>query len=206
MRTTVSKRGVRGGKRPDTNQMKEWLAKGQQVTCLGIVRKFPGETSHFEIHQEDERVEVLVDVELSPSQTRIMCRLGFGNDKIFKIPRVDTEVAVLIPYDPQSLIKDPLDYEGIIVGVLDVAIPAELADDDTTLVYASNIKIGDNTASPLATKADIDALISTVNTLITAYNSHVHTGVTTGAGSSGPTASTASSAANSTGTQKTKAT
>lgn len=140
-KTKVSRRGVKGGKRPDTQQMKEWLAKGHMVTSLGVVRKFPEHDSHFEINTEDGRTEVLVDVELVPSSTRVMCRLGFGHDQIFKIPRVDQEVAVLIPFDPQSLIKDPLDFDPIIVGVLDVAIPSQLDDDDITVIATPRVKI-----------------------------------------------------------------
>jgi hypothetical protein len=118
--------------------MKAWLAQGHMVTSLGVVRKFPEHGSHFEISTENGRKEVLVDVELVPSGTRVLCRLGFGNDQNFKIPRVDQEVAVLLPFDPQSLIKDPLDFEPIIVGVLDVAIPSELTGDGDHVMKSSN--------------------------------------------------------------------
>lgn len=141
MRSSVSKRGVRGGKRLDVNQLKALIANTPLVTSLGVVRQFPGESSHFEISTENGTNEILVDVELIPSQTRVQCRLGFGNDGVYRIPRVNSEVAVLIPYDPQSLIKDSLDFEPIIVGVLDTNAPAQLDGDDVVVVEAARVRI-----------------------------------------------------------------
>lgn len=111
------------------------------TTSLAVVRKFPGETSHFEIDTENGTNEILVDVELIPSGTRTLCRLGFGNDGVYRIPRENTEVAVLVPYDSSSLIKDSLDYEGIIVGVLDTSAPAELNGDDIVVVEATRVHV-----------------------------------------------------------------
>jgi hypothetical protein len=149
MRSTVSKRGVRGGKRVDTAQLKDWLSKGEIVTSLGVVRKFDDQSSHFEVSTENGSREILVDVELVPSGTRVTCRLGFGGQGVYRIPQVNTEVAVLIPFDPQSLIKDSLDFEPIIVGSLDVAAPSQLDNDDIVVissarvhVYSDNILLG----------------------------------------------------------------
>ncbi|HEY6018425.1 MAG TPA: hypothetical protein VIY48_00540 [Candidatus Paceibacterota bacterium] len=149
MRSTVSKRGVRGGKRVDTAQLKDWLSKGEIVTSLGVVRKFEDQSSHFEVSAENGSREILVDVELVPSGSRVTCRLGFGGNGVYKIPPVDTEVAVLIPFDPQSLVKDSLDFEPIIVGTLDVNAPTQLDNDDIVVissarvhVYSDNILLG----------------------------------------------------------------
>lgn len=149
MRSTVSKRGVRGGKRADTGQIKDWLSKGEMVTAMGVVRKFDNQTSHFQVSAENGSQEILVDVELIPSGTRVTCRLGFGGQGVYRIPQVDTEVAVLIPYDPNSLIKDSLDYDPIIVGSLDLNTPAQLNSDDIVVissarvhVYSDNILLG----------------------------------------------------------------
>jgi hypothetical protein len=136
VKSTVTKRGVRGAKRADTNQLKDWLSNQQLVTSLGVVRKFSGESSHYEISVENGEREILVDVELIPSGTRVQCRLGFGNDGVYRIPRENAEVAVLIPYDPQSLIKDSLDFEPIIVGVLDTEAPSALTGDDIVVISA----------------------------------------------------------------------
>lgn len=178
MKTTVGRRGVKGGKRLDANQFRDLLSKGQQVTCLGVVRKFPDHDSHFEINTENGSKEILVDVELIPSQTRVLCRLGFGNDQHFKIPRVDQEVAVLCPYDPQSLIKDPLDFEPIIVGVLDVNVPSEITGDGDHIIKGSNkvtidaptVTCGAEAGSEKALKGD--TFLSALNTLITALSTY----------------------------------
>jgi len=149
MRSTVSKRGVRGGKRADTSQIKDWLGKGEMVTSLGVVRKFDNQDSHFQVSTENGSQEILVDVELIPSGTRVTCRLGFGGQGVYRIPQVDTEVAVLIPYDPNSLIKDSLDYEPIIVASVELNTPSQLNDDDIVVissarvhVYSDNILLG----------------------------------------------------------------
>jgi len=117
------------------------MASQQLVTSLGVVRKFSGETSHFEVDTENGTNEILVDVELIPSGTRCACRLGFGNDGVYRIPRVNSEVAVLVPYDPSSLIKDSLDFEPIIVGVLNVSAPSQLNGDDIVVVEATKVHI-----------------------------------------------------------------
>lgn len=154
MRSTVSKRGVRGGKRLDVNQLRDLIAKMPMVTALGVVRKFPGETSHFEVSTENGTNEILVDVELIPSGERVQCRLGFGNDGVYRIPRVNSEVAVMLPFSPQSLIKDSLDFEPIIVGVVNTDAHSDLTDDETVVIEANKVivvsgdtKIGSSAAT-----------------------------------------------------------
>lgn len=154
-----SKRGKQGAKRADTNILREMLGGQQTVTSLGVVRKFPGESSHFEFSDENGEREVLVDVELIPSGERVQCRLGFGNDGVYRIPRVNQEVAVLLPYHDSSLIKDPMDFEPIIVGVIDTESPSTLDGDDIVIVKAPRVHVMNNgTPVELATKADVQAL------------------------------------------------
>lgn len=117
------------------------IGQQQMTTSLGVVRKFPEHASHFEIDTENGTNEIMVDVELIPSGTRVLCRLGFGNDGVYRIPRVGSEVAVLVPYDSSSLIKDSLDYEAIIVGVLNVNAPSALTSDDTIVIEAVKVRI-----------------------------------------------------------------
>lgn len=163
-----SKRGKQGAKRADTNILREMLGGQQTVTSLGVVRKFPGETSHFEFSDENGEREVLVDVELIPSGERVQCRLGFGNDGIYRIPRVNQEVAVLLPYHDSSLIKDPMDFEPIIVGVIDTEAPEELDGDDIVVIKAPKVHIF-NSGSPveLATKADVEDLADYIQNTMT---------------------------------------
>lgn len=135
------RRARRGAKRPDTQAMKAWISSQQLTTSLGVVRLFPGETSHFEIDTDNGTNEILVDVELIPSGERAACRLGFGNDGVYRIPRVNSEVAVLLPFEPSSLIKDPLDFGAIIVAVLDNNAPAQLNGDDIVVVEATKVHV-----------------------------------------------------------------
>lgn len=145
------------------------------TTYLGVVRKFPGETSHYEILiDENGNRDIMVDVELVPRSERVLCRMGFGHDQIFKIPRVNQEVAVLVPSARGALIADELDFDPIIVGVLDTNQPAELDGDDVVVITAprvimlsNTIQLGEN-AEPLATKADVQAVRD-------ALNGHAHT-------------------------------
>lgn len=155
----------------DTQLLRSMIGGQQMTTSLGVVRKFPGETSHFDIDTENGTGEILVDVELIPSGERVLCRLGFGSDGVYKIPSVNAEVAVLVPYAPSSLIKDSLDYGAIIVGVLDNNAPSQLNGDDIVVIKATrvhlvsdDIKLGDTASDPIVRKSDLDAVITTVNT------------------------------------------
>lgn len=112
------------------------------TTALGVVRKFPGEDSHFEIQIDDDgKREIMVDVELMPRSEKLFCRLGFGQDQIYKIPRVGQEVAVLIPFTRDSLVKDELDSDGFIVAILDTDVPADLDGDDIIVINSPRVKV-----------------------------------------------------------------
>lgn len=203
----ASKRARMGGKRMDFATQRAALGQQQMTSALGIVRQFPGEQSHFEISTENGTNEILVDIELIPSGTRTLARVGFGTDGMYRIPRVGQEVAVLIPYDSSSLIKDSMDYEPIIIGVLDTDAPAELVDATTVIKAPSVIVIADHVQvkSPdiklsqadgsgtdkLARKSDVDSVITRVNSFVTLFNTHVHSGVQTGGGISGASTSSA---------------
>lgn len=178
----MSRHGKQGAKRPDANTLRAWIGNQQMTTSLGVVRKFPGESSHFEVDTENGSNDILVDVELIPSGTRTAARLGFGNDGVYRIPREDTEVAVLIPYDPSSLIRDSLDYGAIIVGVLNSNAPSELDADDVVViesdkvtVISGTIKLGSNSASQKAVKGNVyrsaeDSWFTALNALATALS------------------------------------
>lgn len=169
-RTNRSGKGV--GKGLDLTELRKLVKRMvPMATALGVVRKFPGEESHYEIQIDSETGarEVMVDVELMPSSERVFCRLGFGSDQVYKIPRVDQEVAVLIPFSRNSLIQDELDFDPVIVAVLDTEVPEELDSDDVyvitsprVIVISDSIQLGAN-AEPLATLADVQALRTTFN-------------------------------------------
>lgn len=128
-------------KRVDRQIVREAFANRSLVSALGVVRKFPGEESHVEISDEAGTREVLIDVELMPHGERIQCRLAYGSDGCYRIPRQGQEVAVLLPMDPQSLVKDELDGTAFIVGVLDTNAPEDL-DEDTAVLEAPAIHLG----------------------------------------------------------------
>jgi len=107
-----------------------------------------------------------MEVELVPSGTRVTCRLGFGNDGVYRIPRVNSEVAVLLPYDPSSMIKDPFDFDPIIVGVLNTEAPAQLTDDTRIILDATEIDAGGT--AMLALKQDVADLKSAISTALNA--------------------------------------
>ena len=127
-------------------------ANTPMATALGVVRLFPGEDSHFDIDLDPEtgQREVLVDVELMPRSERVLCRLGFGGDGIYRIPRVDQEVAVLIPTDKNSLIQDELDGFAIIVAVLDTSVPNAVDGDDIVVISSDRVRV-------IATQAVIES-------------------------------------------------
>lgn len=144
----ITRKNRKSVKRADRAIIREAFANRTLVSALGVVRKFPGEESHFEISTENGSREILVDVELMPHQERIQCRLAYGSDGVYKIPRVDTEVAVLIPMDPQSLVKDELDGQGFIVGIMDTEAPADL-DEGTAVLEAPAINLGAGAIEPV---------------------------------------------------------
>lgn len=189
-----SPRALQGARRVDIQALRGAISAQETTTSLGIVRLFPGEDSHFIVSTENGSREILVDVELIPSGTRVTCRLGFGGDGIFRIPRVNQEVAVLLPYESNSLIRDPMDGGPIIVGILDTEAPSQLVDDQIVVLSATkvhvlsdDVRLGDTASDPVARKSDVDALVNKLNSLIGKYDSHAHGGVTTGGGVSGPT-------------------
>lgn len=168
----MARRGHQGGARLDKSVLRRMVQENLPMsTSLGVVRKFPGEDSHFEIIVDPDtgNREIMVDVELIPRSERVLCRLGFGGDQVYKIPRVDQEVAILIPGSRNSLVQDELEMDPIIVATLDAA-PAELDNDDVVvissprvIVLADSIQLGAG-ASPLATLADVDTLRDEFNT------------------------------------------
>ncbi len=181
----------RAVKRADPGVIREAFSDRTMTSALGVVRKFPGEDSHYEISDENGSREILVDVELMPNRERVLCRLGFGNDGVYRIPRVNQEVAVLIPSSPQSLVKDPLDDHPIIIGVLDTEAPAELEDDDTIIIKSAKVvvisddtRIGSDGASDkVVRKSDLDTVVSDINARLTG---HTHLGVPHASTTTGP--------------------
>lgn len=189
MRTHKSRRAVRSSKQLDESAMRAWLAKMQpSTTALGVVRQFPGEASHFDIDIDPDtgKQTIYVDVEIVPSSERVFCKLGWGQDQVYKIPRVNQEVAVLIPSSSNSLIKDGLDFDPIIVGILDQDVPAELDGDDVIVITAPRVIM---TGQSLIQLAGTDSLAK--HSELVALRDYIQTQLTlpVSAGVAGPVAS-----------------
>ncbi len=105
----ASKRGKTGPKRLDIGEMRQALRDRRVWTGLGVVRQFPGESSHYE-ELTGEDADLLVDVELMPNGERVLCRTAWTYGA-WSIPPVGAEVAVLIP-------EGDFDADPIIVAVL----------------------------------------------------------------------------------------
>lgn len=106
--------------------------------------------------------------------------------------------------DPKTTRHHHISDSIALVG-LAPAYKATAANADATILEGSDIRLGDDTAVALATKADVQALRDHVNTFITTiYNSHVHGGVATGGGSSSPPGVSGTSPGNPSGTSKVK--
>jgi hypothetical protein len=165
----MRKRGAQGGARLDRSELRRMVLENTPMqTALGIVRLFPGESSHFEIqiNSDTGQREVLVDVELIPRSEKVLCRLGFGQDTIYRIPRVNQEVAVLIPMEKNSLVADELDGNPIIVAILDSGIPDALDSDDIVVIdsprvkiHSPDVEISDNGGGPQITVDSNAAII-----------------------------------------------
>jgi hypothetical protein len=114
-------------------QIRQSMRDGKAWTGLGVVRQFPGESSHFDI----EGAEVLVDVELVPNGERILCRLAAaGGGGYWTIPAIGEEVAVVIP-------EGDVEADPVIVGTLSDA-PAGVAVDRVVIVRAGVRVLADN--------------------------------------------------------------
>lgn len=124
-----SKRRRARGKAIDMAQVKSALRDGKAWTSLGVVRQFPGESSHFEIDGDD----VLVDVELVPSNERVLCRLAAaGGGGFWTVPAVGEEVAVLVP-------EGDIEADPIILGTFSTP-PGDVAVD-RIIITRGEVKI-----------------------------------------------------------------
>ncbi|MCP3669516.1 MAG: hypothetical protein GY814_03595 [Gammaproteobacteria bacterium] len=149
------KRTHKAVKRPDLSGLKEAMKDGRAWCRLGIVLADDGEKPHF----ETVGGEVLVDVELQPSEEEITCvvssPVGGSGVGVYAVPPVGSEVIVAIP-------DGEIVFQPTIVGVMAAEGPDGL--DDTTLVIVApsggNILLhdGDNATESLARKSDMEAL------------------------------------------------
>ena len=123
-------RSRKGAKRLDMAEVRSALKDGRLWATLGVVRKFPGESSHYEILDDG----VIVDVELMPNRERVACRLGTdGGGGVWRVPPEGTEVAVLVPHGD-------LDTDPIITATVSDA-PSQLDGTSTVIVATGTVKV-----------------------------------------------------------------
>lgn len=182
MRSGARNKGAHGARKLPLDTMREALADGKVYSALGVVRKFDGETAHYELDGED----VLVDVEIMPNGERALCRLACGAGPglgLWFVPPEGTEVAVLVP-------QGDLEADPVVVGCLSSGdVPDGLTTSNWVIVVPAGGQLlvhdgSAGSAQALATKADLQAHKDWIDAAII---QHTHSYLP-GPGSAAPTA------------------
>lgn len=128
-------RAGRGSRRLEMSAMRQALLDHRFWTGVGLVYKPSGEAAHFEI---DDDIGCLVHVRLMPNEEPLLCRLGGlgegGANGVWRVPPVDSEVAVLVP-------DGYLENDPILIGVLSSGSVPEELDGETLVVKSPQIVI-----------------------------------------------------------------
>ena len=177
MKITAPYRGRSASKRLDMTDMKRALGvDGIKLWCAIAIVQAPQGEQHFEVLADDVHVEVVTQPSLIP----LTCRLAAG---IWRIPDVGEEVVVLIP-------EGEIAFMPILVDVLSSgSVPTTQGPAIATSVIARpHVLIHDGTggAAALAKLSSLQTTIDKLNDVIDKLLTHTHSGVTTGAGASGP--------------------
>lgn len=140
-------RGRRGTKQLDLTDMKKALRDGRQWTALGIVVAPPDGSAHWKI--VGDNIDVMVEVELQPSQEPVTARLAAG---IWMVPDVGDEVAVMLP-------AGELDFMPTITCVLASSVPATQGPQPQRILIVRGevlVHNGSGGAEPLVRKSEFD--------------------------------------------------
>lgn len=146
------KRGKKGGRRVDLSALREVLEDGRSWLSVGVVVK-DGDT-----HFERDGLDIVVYVELMPSELLIACRLGSvaggAGVGVYSIPAEGTEVAVGIPTgEPEA--------GGIILATLSTANVPEGVAETRIVVVAPEVLVYDSDsgdAQALPTLVDVQRI------------------------------------------------
>lgn len=161
-RITKPKRGGRPTKRLDLTDIRHLLRDQRQWTALGVVVKPEDGGEHWEIVGGGAGVDVMVEVELQPTQEIVTARLAAG---MWIVPDVGDEVAVILP-------AGALDFMPIVTCILSHALPAEQGPAPRRIVIARGpgtevlIHDGNGGAEPLVKKSEFDGHKHAAPTLV----------------------------------------
>jgi hypothetical protein len=137
----------RGHKPVDLSSLREALATGEMWSAIGVVRAREGEDSHFAIDDGD----VLVDVDLSPEGTPVVCRLGaaggLAGGGVWRVPPAGTEVAVMV------IGGDPRAMPIIVAALPSGTLPAGVDEDVLLVVNPKKVRI-------VSTDEDVEVVAS----------------------------------------------
>lgn len=164
------KRKRKGRKRLDLTDLKHALRDRRCWACLGTVIVPEGESSHFELVEQDGAlVDILVDVVTHPGQVELTCRLNSGGNgqALITIPAVDDEVIVIVP-------EGQIDFAPTIVAHLaSGGIPnpgGQGPAPSRTVIVNGEVLVHDGSggAVELALKSDVSTLKGELDV-------HIHT-------------------------------
>ena len=149
-----------GAKKMDLSALRELMKDRRIWMGMGLVIDPEDGEPHFEIVLEDGViVDILIEVEIVPERIHVTCRLsgtGGQNTGLWQIPKVDDEVAVLIP-------DGEVDFCPIVWGVLSGGqVPnggGQGPTETATIIVNGEVFVHDGVggAAPLPTKAEFDA-------------------------------------------------
>lgn len=186
MKVSSNKRRRTRGKRFEASDLKALVADGRMWVAMGTVFA-PDGGSHFDLDGED----CFVEVETHPEGRDFTCRLGAGlggaNAGFWKIPKVGTEVIVVVPSGEETHM--PTVVACLATGV----VPSELTDSNMIVMnndgdivvhpaVAGLIKLGSDAASEAVVKGTTyrtaeDTMLSALVTLLTALQTWLTTWV-----------------------------
>lgn len=150
--TRISKplRGQRATKHLDLTDMRAALADGRQWCGVGVVVKPEDGGEHWVI--VGDNADIMVEVELQPSQEVVTARLAAG---MWIVPNLGDEVAVILP-------AGELDFMPVIVCVLASSVPTTQGPTPTRIVIARGpgtevlIHDGSGGAEPLVKRSEFN--------------------------------------------------
>lgn len=162
--------------------VKDVLGEVVSGGMIGVVRRPPGDSTHYRVEDGD----ILVEVEMMPHGERVSARLGAlvgGPTRgVWAIPDVETEVVVA--FEQGEFERDPY----IVAVLASGTAPSDLALGKV-IVIGTEVLVhdGNGGAVSLAKKSELQAVVTELKKHFdTSVAGHKHAGVTVGSGSTGP--------------------